>query len=148
MLVTIRASIPEDSEHIMDIWRRSVDTTHDFLSPEDRRAIETEVSVFLPNMPLWVAVNRQNQAVAFMLLDGNHMEALFVDPAYRGSGVGRSLIKHALHLSMNLTTDVNEQNSQAVGFYEHMGFQRTGYSATDAQGRPYPLIHLRYAGEL
>jgi putative acetyltransferase len=37
---------------------------------------------------------------------------------------------------------VNEQNAQAVGFYEHLGFQRTGRSDKDSQGRPYPLIHL------
>jgi putative acetyltransferase len=41
-----------------------------------------------------------------------------------------------------MTTDVNEQNAQAVGFYEHMGFTRTGRSPLDGQGRPYPLIHL------
>jgi len=42
------------------------------------------------------------------------------------------------------TTDVNEQNSQAVGFYGKMGFKRTGRSPVDDQGRPYPLIHLRH----
>jgi putative acetyltransferase len=27
-----------------------------------------------------------------------------------------------------------------------MGFVRTGRSALDGQGRPYPLVHLKYAG--
>ena len=80
-----------------------------------------------------------------MLIDGTHMEALFIDPAWRGQGVGRRLIDHALSLHPTLTTDVNEQNAQAIGFYEAMRFARTGRSDQDGQGRPYPLIHLRYA---
>lgn len=34
-------------------------------------------------------------------------------------------------LHPNLTADVNEQNSQAVGFYERLGFVRIGRSSTD-----------------
>lgn len=146
-MIKIRTSTRKDGERVMDIWRRAVDATHDFLSPDDRRDIEKEVAGFLPGAPLWVAVDSQDRAVAFMLLGGSHMEALFVDPAHRGSGVGRSLVRHALSICPNLTTDVNEQNAQAVGFYARMGFQPTGRSETDGQGRSYPLIHLRYVGE-
>ena len=80
-----------------------------------------------------------------MLLDGSSMEALFIDPAHRGRGIGRALVEHALDLHPALTTDVNEQNGQAIGFYERMGFVPTGRSDHDGQGRPYPLIHLRFA---
>lgn len=80
-----------------------------------------------------------------MLIDGGHMEALFVDPAHRGTGVGAALVRHGLTLHPRLTTDVNEQNEQAVRFYERMGFSRTGRSPLDGQGRPYPLIHLAYS---
>jgi putative acetyltransferase len=72
-----------------------------------------------------------------MLIDNGHMEALFVDPAVRGQGIGAALVRHGLALHAGMTTDVNEQNAQAVGFYESMGFQRTGRSALDGQGRPY-----------
>ena len=39
---------------------------------------------------------------------------------------------------------VNEQNPNAIGFYEHMGFR--GYLRTDhdTEGRPFPLIYMRY----
>jgi putative acetyltransferase len=43
-----------------------------------------------------------------------------------------------------MTTDVNEQNGQAVGFYKRMGFTATGRSPLDGQGRPYPLLHLKH----
>ena len=38
---------------------------------------------------------------------------------------------------------VNEQNPQAVGFYEHMGFVTFGRSETDDAGEPFPLLHMR-----
>ena len=39
------------------------------------------------------------------------------------------------------TLAVNEQNPQAHGFYEHMGFKRT---ELDEQGQPYPLLYMRH----
>lgn len=100
------------------------------------------MSSFLPEAPLWVAVTEEDEPVAFMLLTGEHMDALFVDPAVRGCGVGKLLIKHALSLAPRLTTNVNEQNEQAVGFYKKMGFKVTGRSETDDLGKPYPLLNL------
>jgi putative acetyltransferase len=143
-VVTLRDSGPADAAAVVDIWRRAVDATHDFLLPEDRQAIEAEVAVFLPQAPLRLAIDDTGRPVGFMLLDGNHMEALFIDPDARGKGVGRALVEDALAQQAGLTTDVNEQNRQAIGFYERMGFVRTGRSPTDGQGRPYPLIHLSW----
>ncbi|WP_258232008.1 GNAT family N-acetyltransferase, partial [Klebsiella pneumoniae] len=62
----------------------------------------------------------------------------------RGCGVGKLLIEHALSLTPKLTTNVNEQNEQAVGFYQKMGFRVTGRSETDDLGQPYPLLNLMY----
>jgi putative acetyltransferase len=140
----IRPSTSLDGPRVLDIWRNAVDATHDFLAPNDRRNIEKEVTSFLPTAPLWLAVDDNDCALGFMLLSDGHMEALFIDPANRGTGVGRVLVQHALRLHPSLTTDVNEQNNQAIGFYERLGFQRTGRSEIDGQGRLYPLIHLRH----
>lgn len=143
-MIKLRPSRPEDGPRVVEIWGAAVDATHDFLTPEDREAIGREVEAFLPSAPLTLAVDDRDRTIGFMLIDGGHMEALFIDPEHRGAGVGAILIDYALAVHPVLTTDVNEQNAQAVGFYEHMGFARTGWSATDGQGRPYPLIHLRF----
>ena len=37
---------------------------------------------------------------------------------------------------------VNEQNPQARGFYEHMGFTVRERSETDDQGNPYPILRM------
>ncbi|WP_315137052.1 acetyltransferase [Achromobacter marplatensis] len=145
-MYTLRRSRPEDGLALVDLWRRSVDATHHFLVAEDRKAIDAEVCDFLPYAPLTVAVDENDHPYGFMLIDGTHMEALFIDPDVRGNGIGRQLLQQGLSLHGSLTTDVNMQNSQAVGFYQRMGFVEIGRSEKDSQGRPYPLIHLRYPG--
>ncbi|MDP0929530.1 acetyltransferase [Paracoccus onubensis] len=140
----IRRSRPDEGARIIEIWRGAVGATHDFLTPEDRLAIDEMVCGFLPHAPLWLAVDENDYPLAFMLIDDGHMEALFVDPAWRGTGIGAALVRHGLMLHPKMTTDVNEQNDQAVRFYERMGFKQTGRSPIDGQGRPYPLIHLEY----
>lgn len=143
-MINIRRSRHEEGEKLIAIWRRSVDATHDFLSNAYRAELEELVSDFLPEAPLWVAVTDQDEAVGFMLLTGEHMDALFVDPDVRGQGIGKMLVEHALTLAPGLTTNVNEQNTQAVGFYKKMGFKVTGRSEVDDLGKPYPLLNLIY----
>ena len=145
-MITIRNSRPDEGERSIEIWRRAVDATHGFLSPEDRQAIDAMVCDFLPKVPLWFAVDADDCPLAFMFIDKGHMEAWFVDPACHGRGIGTALGRHGLSLHPRLTTDVNEQNARALGFYEKMGFRRTGRSSLDGQGRPYPIIHLEYVG--
>ncbi len=138
-------SRPDEGDQVVAIWKSSVDATHDFLSADDRVEIEKEVVGFFSETPVWVAVNAEDQALGFMFLHDGHLEALFIDAAARGLGVGKTLLLHALSLYPNLTVDVNEQNQQAVGFYQHMGFQVFGRSPVDSQGRAYPLLHLSIA---
>lgn len=127
----------------MDIWRAAVDATHDFLAPSDRDAIEAEVLEFFPQVSLLLAIDSSDAPLGFMFLHDGHLEALFVDPDHHGKGIGKALIRNVLGAHPNLTVDVNEQNPKALGFYEHLGFERVGRSALDGQGRAYPLIHLR-----
>lgn len=128
----------------MEIWRRAVDATHHFLSPRDRSAIEVELLAFFPQVSLDLAVDASGIPRGFMFLHEGHLEALFIDPDHHGSRIGKALISRAIAAHPELTTDVNAQNPEALGFYEHLGFVRRGRSSHDGQGRPYPLIHLRY----
>ncbi|MCL4068785.1 acetyltransferase [Pseudomonas sp. GX19020] len=147
-MLIFRPSTDQDLPRVMEIWRRSVDATHHFLAPLDRRAIEAEVLELFPKLSLVLAADATGMPQGFMFLHAGHLEALFVDPDQHGNGVGRALISRAVAAHSELTTDVNEQNTEALGFYEHIGFVRTGRSSHDGQGRPYPLIHLRYQSHM
>ena len=144
----LRPSTHRDLDRILVIWRLAVDATHDFLLPEDRADIEREVAAFFPEVSFVLAVDASDTPQGFMFLQDGHLEALFVDPDQRGKGIGKALVQAALAEHPALTTDVNEQNLAAVAFYRRIGFEATGRSPLDGQGRPYPLIHLRYRGRL
>ena len=81
--------------------------------------------------------------VAFMGVEGDLLEMLFVEPGLRGRGIGRALLEHGVAAYGVRRLTVNEQNPQAVGFYEHLGFRTFKRTATDDQGEPFPLLHMR-----
>lgn len=127
---------------LVRIWRSAVEATHDFLTPEDVDFYESRMlSDYLPAVELTVAEVEQTP-VAFSGLAGNSLEMLFVDSACRGHGVGSALLSRAIEHHPDLRLDVNEQNPQAVGFYQHYGFVVLSRSATDGDGRPFPILHM------
>ena len=142
----VRRGSPADAPRALEIWRDAVDATHGFLTPEDRAEIDVIVAGWLPAAELWM-VDGDSRPVGFLAMDGAMIDALFVDPAFHGRGFGTALLDHALKLSPHATVDASEQASNALPFYEARGFVRTGRSETDPQGRPYPLIHLKYVGK-
>jgi putative acetyltransferase len=75
--------------------------------------------------------------------DGERLEMLFVDDAFRGRGIGTKLLEHAVHAHGVTELDVNEQNPGALAFYQSKGFEVIGRSELDPAGRPYPLLHMR-----
>lgn len=143
----IRLATPKDTPELLDIWRTAVLATHGFLSAEDFAQIERQVAHdYLPHAPLWVAQAGTGEPLGFMGLTGCQVDSLFVHASARGQGVGRALLDHACReAGTPLGVDVNEQNTQAVGFYQRMGFTQVGRSPRDDAGRPYPLLHLRQA---
>lgn len=72
---------------------------------------------------------------------------LFIDAGERGRGIGSALIDYAIEHEDVTTVDVNEQNTSALEFYRQQGFEMIGRSETDEAGRPYPILHMRLAGD-
>jgi putative acetyltransferase len=138
----IRAMTPADAPALLALWRGAVEATHHFLTPADIEGLEPEVRGYLASgAEIWVA-ERDGAAAAFLGLDGAEIATLFVDAAWRGQGVGRALMAFALERGADWV-QVNEQNPQAVGFYEAMGFAQAGRSPVDSAGRPFPLLTLK-----
>jgi putative acetyltransferase len=140
----IRPGTLADHPTLVEIWLRSVRTTHTFLSEAEIQALLPAVrEQALPNLELWVLCHDDGALMGFMGLAGNSLEALFLSPEHLGQGGGKLLLAHARQLKGPLVVDVNEQNPAALQFYLANGFEQTGRSPTDSAGRPYPLLHLR-----
>lgn len=139
----IRPFVSEDRHRLTEIWRAAVEATHDFLTVADIEYYEPLVrDNYLPAVEVWVAEDAQGVLTGFIGLSENKVEMLFIDPAVKGQGIGRTLLDHAHSLKGRLDVDVNEQNPLALGFYLKYGFVRTGRSETDGEGKPFPIIHL------
>lgn len=142
--MTIREARIADREILLDVWLRAVRATHTFLTEDDIQELLPLVRDFaLPALELWVLCSDGDAPVGFLGLSGAVVEALFIAPESCRRGGGRMLIEHARRLRGVLTVDVNEQNPQAVRFYEACGFEVIGRSETDSGGRPFPLLHMR-----
>lgn len=143
----IRLGTDADVQRALAIWRDAVDATHCFLSAEHRAEIDAMVAEqVLPHAPLWLVEDDAGVVQGFLAVDGAMIDALFVDPAAHGRGFGSALLAHALSLWPNALVDANEQADNALPFYLARGFEVIGRSESDPAGRPYPIIHLRYAG--
>lgn len=141
----IRRGVATDRDVLLDIWLRSVQATHTFVSAEDIQSLIPLVQSYLASSEpeFWVACNDTAEIMGFMGMSGSKMESLFLAPEIFRRGVGRQLVQHAQALHGELTVDVNEQNAPARAFYEACGFVVEGRSELDDQGRPYPLLHMR-----
>ncbi|KPN91167.1 acetyltransferase [Pseudomonas nunensis] len=142
--MNIRPRVATDDAALAALWERSVRATHDFLSEDDIQFFLPLVrDAYLPALTVWVGDNPDGTPAGFIATGNSNVEMLFIEPAYRGQGIGRQLLDHVKVLHETLSVDVNEQNPQAHGFYLHYGFEQTGRSPTDGEGRPFPIIHLR-----
>ena len=73
--------------------------------------------------------------VGFAGIDGDMLEMLFVAPDLRGTGVGSLLLDRAFARGVR-RVDVNEQNPQARGFYEHRPAVSTSTRASGSSAGP------------
>ena len=143
--MAIREAVAADRDELVDIWLRSVRATHTFLTQDDIHALLPLVREELggEELELWVLTDGDGRSIGFMGLSAATVEALFLDPDHRRRGGGRMLLEHARQRYGPLTVDVNEQNPEAVRFYEALGFAIVSRSPVDDAGRPFPVLHMR-----
>lgn len=129
---------------LLEIWESAVRNTHTFLNEADICAIKPEAeAAFAQVEHLYCFVDENGIIQGFIGAEGQKIELLFVDADARGNGIGKRLLEFSVTNLHTCYVDVNEQNEQGVGFYEHMGFATMSRSGCDEQGRPFPILHLK-----
>lgn len=111
--------------------------------------------------PEFIAANiaycaiENDKVVGFYVLttesDGFHLDHLWILPMAMHRGIGRALFEHAVNQARAANFDLIkiEADPNAEGFYERMGAQRVGTSASEVEGekRALPLMEYRdFAG--
>ena len=135
---------PDLIARLLSVWERSVKATHTFLSGEEIAQIKPYVPQALEQVPHLIVLEDEGGApAAFMGIGEQKLEMLFLSPEARGKGHGKRLLQYGIERYAVQEVTVNEQNPQAIGFYEHMGFQTYRRTERDEQGGPYPLLYMR-----
>lgn len=134
-----------DQPRLFEVWESSVRATHHFLSEDDMQFLIPRVKTALAAYtPIHCLRDADGRVFAFMGVAGRNIDLLFVHADHRGAGAGRTLVEYAIRELGADSLDVNEQNPLAIGFYEHLGFKTVGRSPLDGQGRPFPILHMRF----
>ncbi len=140
----VSARPPSLTQSLVAVWEASVRATHTFLSDAEIQQIKTYVPQALTGVAhLLVAETETGEPVAFMGVENDRLEMLFLAPETRGQGLGKQLLQCGIQTYGVREVTVNEQNPQAVGFYKHLGFETYKRTDLDEEGNPYPLLYLR-----
>ena len=128
---------------LLELWEQSVRASHHFLNDEQILQIRQQIMEFgyFDQVQLF-HVEHQQQVLGFMGIAGHKLEMLFISSDAFRQGIGSQLLQYALELGVT-EVEVNEQNPDATAFYLKHGFEMISRSETDAEGNPYPILHLK-----
>ncbi len=122
--VVMRRAEPADAAAVADVWLRSYTAA----LPGVRRAhTDDEVrawfrDVVVPERETWVA-DAGGTVVGLLVLGAGEIEQLYLDPAWRGRGLGDRFVALAQRLSGGgLSLWTFQVNTSAGRFYERHGF--------------------------
>ncbi|WP_394200349.1 GNAT family N-acetyltransferase [Shewanella waksmanii] len=135
--------LPENYAELLNVWENSVRATHDFITEEDIAFFKPIIiEQAFPAVTLKCVKNATGSILGFVGTHDAKIEMLFILNSARGQGVGKVLLQYAIKELGATKVDVNEQNPQAVGFYQHMGFKVVSRSPLDDMGKPFPILHM------
>jgi len=131
-------------EQLVKVWKDSVKETHLFLSDVEINNIQKYIPQALTDIShLIITENENGIPIAFMGIDEQKLKMLFIASKERGCGLGKKLIEYGIKEYSINELGVNEQNPQAKGFYERMGFKVYKRTDADEQGMPYPILYMK-----
>jgi ribosomal protein S18 acetylase RimI-like enzyme len=127
MPLTIRSASPEDEQAVVALWRAS-----DLVTTYNDPAADFRFAKAGPSSDILVGTDETGAIKAAVMVghDGHRGWLYYVasDPASRGSGFGRQIVRaaeHWLHLRGVVKAQllVRDTNTKVVSFYEHLGFE-------------------------
>ncbi|KUN25708.1 MULTISPECIES: GNAT family N-acetyltransferase [Streptomyces] len=143
--VVLRRAVAADARAAADVYLRSFDAA---LPTVVRPHTDDEVrdyirDVVVPHRETWVAEAAGAGVVGLMVLDGESLSQLYLDPGWRGRGIGdrfMALAKERRPQGLSLWTF--QVNKPAHRFYERHGFVAAEY--TDGSGNEEREPDVRY----
>ncbi|QIZ76526.1 GNAT family N-acetyltransferase [Ferrimonas lipolytica] len=135
--------LPDNYAEMLNVWENSVRATHNFITEEDIEFFKPIIiEQAFPAVTLRCVKDESGSILGFVGTYELKVEMLFILNEARGQGIGKVLLQYAIEQLGATKVDVNEQNPQAIGFYQHMGFKVISRSPLDEMGNPFPILHM------
>lgn len=128
---------PKYAKEIVTLWRRAFVQA---LGIEPIHSVESQL-YFLTNIlphshDIWVVLTLESkQPVAFMAMDRNEINQLYVAPEFQRKGIGRLLVEEAQARSGGeLSLRTFQINYNAIEFYRRLGFTEHEGNSDNEEG--------------
>lgn len=95
---------------------------HEFISKEYWQYNFKYVKDIIPNSEIYV-YEVENKIIAFIGLNNNYIEGIFVRKQFQLKGIGKQLINFVKNLKEELKLNVFQKNLNAINFYKNLGFK-------------------------
>ncbi|GHV58702.1 acetyltransferase [Bacteroidia bacterium] len=128
---------------IIFVWEKSVRATHNFLIYSDIEYYKKIVLNINFNDMITYCLIFKREVLGFIGINNKKIELLFLSPEIIGKGYGQKLVTFAIKKFGVDLVDVNEQNINAIEFYEKMGFIVFERTETDSEGKNYPILKMK-----
>jgi GNAT superfamily N-acetyltransferase len=144
--VVLRRAVATEAEVAAGVWLRSFRAA---LPTVERPRSDDEVrwyfrEVLIPRAETWVAEAPDGGLVGVMVLDDGELAQLYLDPDWRGRGLGDRFVALAKERSPGgLSLWTFQVNKPAHRFYERHGFEAA--ERTDGSGNEEREPDVRYA---
>ena len=123
MTCTVRQYQESDLNAVLSSWEKANKIAQPFLPEVFVDQVRHDIpNLYLPNADTWVA-DVDGKTVGFIALIGNEVGAIFVEPAFHGTGIGKALMDKARSLHPSLEVEVFEKNTIGRTFYAAYGFE-------------------------
>ena len=136
-----RAEI-KDHETLARIWEASVRASHHFLPEDYLQHIKSLLPQIFQHVTMYVHRSEEGSITGFLGVSDEKIEMLFIDPLYMRKGIGRQLTSFAIEELRLSAVDVNEQNEEALHFYQQLGFTVKKRNKVDSLGKPFPILEM------
>jgi GNAT superfamily N-acetyltransferase len=142
-----RRARAEDARTIADVWLRSRYASVPAIPPPvhtDDEVRDWFASVLVSEREVWVIAPGECP-VALLVLEGEWINQLYVDPSWTGQGLGSMLVDLAKELHPgHLDLWTFQSNTPARRFYERHGF--VAIDTTDGENEEHaPDVHYRWS---
>lgn len=131
----IRRMTKEQRYDVLDLWLRSTTRDNPFIAPNFWATHYDKIrNDYLTTPDNFVYMSDGVIAGFICITNDNFIKGLFVDPVYRGRGVGTKLVAFAKESFSMLHVNVYAKNRSMIDFATHMGFVIDGARLHAATG--------------